>query len=144
VSANQFDKLDAYRAAIEYVGLTRTLILRLRATELPMADQLDRAVLSIPCNLAEGAGEFSPGDKRRFYRYALRSTTESIALLDVSRRIGFSDPDEHSRMRELGMRLVAMLTRLVQVASARTGAGPAGRRVTLSGTGSTITGTGPQ
>jgi four helix bundle protein len=111
--AINFDKLDAYRVAIEYVGLTRRLVLRLRKSDLPMADQLQRAVISVPCNLAEGAGEFSPRDKARFYRYALRSTTESIALLDASHAIGICDGEEYARSREAGMRLVMMLTRLV-------------------------------
>jgi four helix bundle protein len=111
--ATHFDKLDAYQLAIEYVRLTRPLVLRLRTSDMPMADQLQRAVLSIPCNLAEGAGEFSPRDKARFYRYALRSTTESIALLDASRAIGACREPEHPRSREAGMRLVMMLTRLV-------------------------------
>jgi four helix bundle protein len=119
VSVNQFDKLDAYRAAIEFVGLVRPLVLKLRRTDLPLADQLDRAAISIPCNLAEGAGEFSPGDKTRFYRYALRSTTECIAILDICGRLKIGIPESHAATRELGMRLVAMLTRLVLVTSGR-------------------------
>jgi four helix bundle protein len=119
VSVKQFDRLDAYRAAIEFVGLVRPLVLKLRRTDPPLADQLDRATVSIPCNLAEGAGEFSPGDKTRFYRYALRSTTESIAILDVCGRLNTALPESHAATRDLGMRLVAMLTRLVLVTSGR-------------------------
>jgi four helix bundle protein len=68
-----FDRLDSYRAAISLVGQVRPLVLRLRRQEGDMADQLHRAVLSVACNTAEGAGEFSAGDKARLYRYALRS-----------------------------------------------------------------------
>jgi four helix bundle protein len=113
MKAPHFDRLDAYRVAIEYVRMTRPLVLRLRRSDLPMSDQLQRAVISIPCNLAEGAGEFSPGDKARFYRYSLRSTTETIALIDASRAIGACSDEEHAAVREVGKRLVAMLTRLV-------------------------------
>jgi four helix bundle protein len=114
-----FDQLDAYRVALEYVALTRPLVMRLRRNELVLADQLHRAVLSIPCNLAEGAGEFSPGDKRRFYRYALRSSTETVALLDCARAAALLADDEHARCRTLGIRLVAMMTRLVLSTSDR-------------------------
>jgi four helix bundle protein len=114
-----FDQLDAYRVALEYVALTRPLVLRLRRSELVLADQLHRAVLSIPCNLAEGAGEFSPGDKRRFYRYALRSSTETVALLDCIHAAALLADDEHARCRILGIRLVAMMTRLVLSTSDR-------------------------
>jgi four helix bundle protein len=119
--ATPFDQLDVYRTAIAFVGLTRSLVLRLRKEDPTMADQLHRAVLSIPCNTAEGAGEFSPGDKARLYRYALRSTAESVALLDVAVQLGVSDADEHRRMRDCAMRLFAMLTKLVLATVARDG-----------------------
>jgi four helix bundle protein len=116
---SRFDQLDVYRTAIEYVGSTRALVLRLRRNDPVMADQLHRAVLSIPLNTAEGAGDFSPGDKCKFYRYALRSTAESVAVLDVSREVGLMNGEEHATCRELGMRLMAMLTRLVIVSQDR-------------------------
>jgi four helix bundle protein len=116
---NQFDRLDVYRAAISYVGRTRPLVLRLRKEDPTLADQLHRSVLSIPLNTAEGAGEFSPKDKARFYRYALRSCTETIAILDVCREIGLLRDNEYIECHELGDRLVAMLTRLVIVTSER-------------------------
>jgi hypothetical protein len=43
----------------------------------------------------------------------LRSATECIALLDASHAIGALTADDHSRTREVGIRLVKMLTRLV-------------------------------
>jgi four helix bundle protein len=115
-----FDCLDVYRASIDYVRLTRPLVLRLRRDDAAMADQLQRAVLSVACNIAEGAGEFSAGDKARLYRYALRSATESIAILDASSAVGVLRADEHSDIRGTGTRLVAMLTRLVLVTGDRT------------------------
>jgi four helix bundle protein len=114
-----FDKLDVYRTAIEYVQATRPLVVRLRRRDLVIADQLQRAVLSVACNVAEGAGEFSPGDKARLYRYALRSATESVALVDASKAIGAAVVEEHHELRDTGLRLVAMLTRLVVTAAGR-------------------------
>jgi four helix bundle protein len=113
MSTSHFDRLDAYRVAIEYVRMTRPLVLRLQKTDEPMAAQLQRSVISVPCNVAEGAGEFSLGDKARFYRYALRSTTESVALMDASHAIGALTAEAHANIREVGIRLVMMLTRLV-------------------------------
>ena len=109
----RFDQLDVYRAAIQYVGVTRSLVLRLRREDPVMSDQLHRALISIPCNTAEGSGEFSPGDKAKLFRYALRSTTETIALVDTAREIGLCGKEEHRKCRELGDRVVAMLTKLV-------------------------------
>ncbi|HSJ06018.1 MAG TPA: four helix bundle protein [Longimicrobiales bacterium] len=114
-----FDRLDAYRSAINLVGQVRPLVLRLRRREDAMADQLHRAVLSVACNTAEGAGEFSAGDKARLYRYALRSAAEATAILDAARAINMMEAAEHQTCRDTSVRLVAMLTRLVLVTSAR-------------------------
>ena len=108
----RFQQMDVYIAAIDYVGETRGLVLRLRRSDPVLADQLHRAIISIPLNIAEGAGEFSPADKARFYRYALRSGTETLAILDVCRKLGLMKPDEDAA-RRTGDRVVAMLTRLV-------------------------------
>lgn len=112
MSIIRFQQMDVYVAAIDYVGQTRQLVLRLRRSDPVLGDQLHRSVVSIPLNIAEGAGEFSPADKARFYRYALRSCTETLAILDVCRRIGLMKPDEQAAY-ETGNRVVAMLTRLV-------------------------------
>jgi four helix bundle protein len=123
----RFDRLDVYRAAIQYVGVTRPLVLRLRRQDPIMYDQLHRALISIPCNTAEGSGEFSPGDKAKLFRYALRSTTETIALIDTAHEIGLCAGEEHRRCIELGDRVVAMLTKLVLSVNARPHAAPKAR-----------------
>jgi four helix bundle protein len=109
----RFDQLDVYQTSIRYTGQTRPLVLRLRREDPVMADQLHRATLSIPLNLAEGAGEFSTGEKAKHYRYALRSTAETIAILDCAREISLMQTAEHARCRETALRVMAMLTRLV-------------------------------
>ncbi len=49
-----------------------------------LAEQLRRAATSICLNIAEGSGEFSLGEKARFYRMARRSATECAAILDIA------------------------------------------------------------
>jgi four helix bundle protein len=70
--------------------------------------------VSIPLNIAEGAGEYSRKDKARFYRIALRSATESAALLDVCRRLKFGSEAELSSGRDLLLRIVSMLTKMAK------------------------------
>ena len=79
----QFDheRLDAYQVAIDFVALANDLVEHIPRGRGHLADQLQRASLSVPLNIAEGAGEFSPKDKNRFYRMALRSATECAAIL---------------------------------------------------------------
>ena len=103
------DKLDVYRVAIDFVALADTVVEQLPRGRAYLADQLQRAATSIPLNIAEGAGEFSPNEKARFYRMAKRSATECAAILDVGRRLGILPTEPYDAGRELLLRIVSML-----------------------------------
>jgi four helix bundle protein len=64
------EKLDAYHIAIEFVILSDAVIEHLPRGRGYLSDQLQRAALSIPLNIAEGAGEYAIDEKVRFYRMA--------------------------------------------------------------------------
>jgi four helix bundle protein len=66
-----FTRLDAYQAAAAFVVAVDILTAALPRGRAYLVDQLRRAALSIQANIAEGAGEFSPSNKARFYRMAL-------------------------------------------------------------------------
>ena len=51
----------------------------------PAKNQLERAVLSIPLNLAEGASRTSLKERNRFYNIALGSLREVQCLLKLTR-----------------------------------------------------------
>lgn len=104
-----------YKAAIQFVVVADDVVEHLPRGRACLADQLQRAAVSIPLNIAEGAGEFSGKDKRRFYRMALRSATESAAILDVCRELRIDDESRLTAGRDLLLRIVAMLTRLTKV-----------------------------
>ena len=122
---NTFDheKLDVYQISIDFVATADDVVEHLPRGRRYLADQLQRAALSVPLNIAEGAGEFSPKDKKRFYRIALRSATECAAILDVCRRLKLSDGATLSSGRDYLLRIVSMLTRLVQRQESGTGTG---------------------
>lgn len=113
---NQFDheKLDAYRAAIEFVSVADRILEQMPPGRGYLKDQLGRAALSIVNNTAEGAGEFKPSDKARFYRMACRSATECAGILDVCRQLEIADRTLRQQGRELLLRIVSMLTRLAK------------------------------
>ncbi len=98
-----------------------------------LADQLKRASVSIPLNIAEGAGEFAAKEKSRFYRMAKRSATECAAILDVCNHLGLVETDLAIRGRELLARQVAMLIRLVRN-DEESGSGSGGGSGTPEGT----------
>jgi four helix bundle protein len=107
-----FQRLDVYKASVTFLGLADGLAARCKGRG-SLADQLRRAALSIPLNIAEGSGKFGP-DARRFYAIARGSALECAAILDafaVLRVVGSADL-VHGR--ELLDRIVAMLTVLLR------------------------------
>jgi four helix bundle protein len=113
---NEFDheRLDVYVAAIDFVALADQIVEHLPRGRAYLADQMQRAATSIPLNIAEGAGEFSASEKARFYRMAKRSATESAAIVHVCQRLGLVEDARYKAGRELLLRIVAMLVKMVR------------------------------
>ena len=104
------DRLDVYRTAIEFLVLADQVSANLPKGRAYLADQLRRAALSIPLNIAEGAGEFAPAEKARFYRIARRSATECAAIQHACRVLGLVGEEPISKSLALLDRVVAILT----------------------------------
>lgn len=113
---NEFDheKLDVYGAAIELVILVDEVVEHLPRGRAYLGDQLQRAGSSIPLNIAEGAGEYSDQEKSRFYRMARRSATECASIFDICRRLQLIDEQQLLKGRQLLIRIVSMLTKMVR------------------------------
>jgi four helix bundle protein len=109
-----FERLDVYQASIEIIVLIDTITEAFPRGRAYLTDQLQRAGTSISLNIAEGAGEFSPNEKSRFYRMAKRSATETAAILEVAKRLGIIQENNYQMGRELLIRIVMMLTKMAQ------------------------------
>lgn len=108
------EKLTVYQIAIEFVILADEVIEHLPRGRGYLSDQLQRAALSIPLNIAEGAGECAIDEKARFYRMAKRSATECAGVLDVCQRLGLVEEIRYMKGRELLIGIVSMLIKLAQ------------------------------
>ncbi len=108
------ERLDVYQRALEFLDQCDSIIEQLPSGRAHLKDQLDRAATSIVLNVAEGAGEFSPDEKRRFYRIARRSATESAAILHIMARRGHAPADSAQQARDLLGRIVSMLVRMTK------------------------------
>ena len=109
-----YERLDAYKVSIQFVGEASHLISHLPPGHSSLAQQLYRASISIPLNIAEGCGEFSRKDKARFYRIALRSATECAAILDICKELELTGSQMIQSGRGLLLRIVAMLTAMAR------------------------------
>jgi four helix bundle protein len=119
MGAFDFEGLDVFVAAVEMVICVDEIAERLPKGRGYMRDQLRRAANSVVLNIAEGAGEYSPGDKARFYRMAKRSATEAAAQIIVAARLGLTQGAHLPQARELLHRVVSMLVRMAARAEAR-------------------------
>jgi four helix bundle protein len=108
------DRLDAYNHGRSFARGLGPILAKLPRGEGERLDQIRRAALSITLNTAEGAGEFRPKEKARFYRMARRSATEAAAVLDSLVDAGRLREEDSEPARLLLHRLAGALTRLVQ------------------------------
>ena len=105
-----FQRLDVYRCAIDFLAFAAAIDFPRGLAHL--ADQLRRAALSFPLNIAEAAGRNSNADAARHYAIARGSAMECAAILDSLRALGVLDAARHAAGIELLSRVVAMTTRL--------------------------------
>lgn len=76
------EKLAAYQQALEFVRWSEPILERIPKSA-SVHGQLDRARTSMPLNIAEGNGKFTPVDKCKFFDIAHGSGLECAACLDL-------------------------------------------------------------
>jgi four helix bundle protein len=106
-----FQRLDAYQCAVQFLALSVRLEKCLPAGYGNLCDQLRRAALSVPLNVAEGSGK-SERDSRRFYSIARGSALECAAILDCCGTLGLFPEADLNEALALLERVVSMLTRM--------------------------------
>ena len=110
--------LDAWRRGLEWVEHVYRASSRWPADErLGLTSQVRRAAVSVPANLAEGAGRRSTGEFLQFIGAARGSLAEAETLLILARRLGYlADEDVDlcfSGLADLG-RMLTDLSRALQ------------------------------
>ena len=68
--------------------------------------------MSIPLNIAEGAGKRHKADCRKYFDIARGSAMECRATIDVCHILGLVSDVKKTQTKELLHRIVAMLTKL--------------------------------
>jgi four helix bundle protein len=109
------EKLEAWIKAVDFV------VAVYRATEsfpkeekFGLTSQIRRAAVSVPANIAEGAGRKSSKEFAHFLSNAQGSASEVETELLIARRLGFMDEGNytilHASLDEIG-RMITGLTR---------------------------------
>jgi four helix bundle protein len=107
-----YQKLDVYQCAIRLLALCARLSSEVPKGYASLGDQLRRAAVSTPLNIAEGSGRPADGDAARFYGIARGSAMECGAILDAFAAIGCGDEPTRREAMALVVRVVEMLSKM--------------------------------
>ena len=104
--------LTIYPVILELVRRLAPVLRVLRARSSVLADQMERALISVPLNTAEGA--YSRGKNRQArFQSAAASARETLACLETAEAMGFIGPIE-PELAALFNRVIGTLVRLVE------------------------------
>ena len=76
-----FQRLTVYVKAKEFHMACKAIIVD-HSLDHYVSNQLGRASLSIPLNIAEGSGKFSKADRKNYFTTARASVFECIAIIE--------------------------------------------------------------
>ena len=83
-----YHQLDIWNRAMDYAVTVYQLAAALPAEEkYNLGNQLRKAVISVPLNIAEGCGSASNPEFGRFLSYAYRSLKEVVTALELCARL---------------------------------------------------------
>ncbi len=115
VKVLNFQKLDVYQCAIEFLALAAAMLSKLPRGHSFLADELRRAVMSIPQNLAEGVGKSTEADRSRYLGIARGSAMECAAILDACAVLGLSNAETLEKGCDLLERIISMLLKMMRI-----------------------------
>lgn len=104
--------LKIYPVVLELVRRLSPTIRLLRSRSSALADQMERALISVPLNTAEAA--YSRGRNRQArFQSAAASARETLACLETAEAMGFIGPVD-AELGALFHRVIGTLVRLVE------------------------------
>ena len=105
------EKLQVWQEAMRFVEwVYREVIPHLPQQErFALQTQLQRAVQSIPANIAEGYGRYHYGDQIRFCYIARGSAEETFTFLTLAHRLGYLPETPYQQSVQAVERLKQML-----------------------------------
>lgn len=110
-----YQKLDVYQCSIQFVALVALLIGKLPRGYFFLSDELKRASVSIPQNIAEGVGKPAVADRARYLGIVRGLAMECGAILDVGVTLKLFCARDHGKGMELLERIVSMWTKMMNL-----------------------------
>ncbi len=112
----KFERLEAWQRAIEFANAMFEIADGLpQKYQFSLGEQLRRAALSIPTNIAEGSGRTSPKEARHFYNISKGSVYECVSLLVMIDKRGQLSREAYKTHSAEADEIAAMLSGLMRV-----------------------------
>jgi four helix bundle protein len=120
-----FENLTVYQRSLKLVEEVEVLATSLRGkASFSILDQLCRAALSVPLNIAEGSGRWHKKEKKQFLRVAKGSVFEMVPVFQVLKRKGLLSESGYARSYGELESMAKMLTGLEKSIDALENAAP--------------------
>ena len=108
-----YKNLDAYKESKNLVILVYALIKKVpREEQYALCDQLRRAVISVPSNIAEGSGRTSSKDQAHFFEMAFGSLMEVNCQIDIAHDLGYVTNEDVENVEKHIRAIAALLSGL--------------------------------
>lgn len=108
-----YTQLDVYKESKALVMMVYALLKQFpKEEQYALCDQLRRAVISIPSNIAEGSGRRSSKEQVHFLEIAYGSLREVCCQMDIACDLGYINKDEFGRVSLQSNKIGAMISGL--------------------------------
>ena len=109
----RFEKLDVWKLSQEFSVDICRLSLKFPQYEIyALGNQMRRAAMSVPSNIAEGTSRFSTREQIHFIEIAYSSLMEVITQLFAARDLNYIEATDTTELLEKAHRIAAMLSSL--------------------------------
>lgn len=108
-----YKDLDAYKESKALVLLVYALLKKFpREEQYALCDQLRRAMISVPSNIAEGSGRTSSKDQAHFFEMAFGSLMEVDCQIDIAHDLGYITNEDEENVEKHVRAIAALLSGL--------------------------------
>lgn len=107
---HNFRKMKIYEKSLNFSGQVYQFTkLFPKEEQFGLTNQLRRAVISISLNIAEGSGNKSNKEFKRFLEIALRSSYEVMSCLEIALRLGYCKKEDYENLIAESDEIAAMI-----------------------------------
>ena len=116
----KFQKLEIYHLAKEIVKMSYQITRKFPIEEkFALLQQMNRAAISVPSNIAEGVCRFSDKEQIHFVNISYSSLMELVCQMEITLELGYISEEEYNEFLSKASNLSVKLTNFMQVVQKR-------------------------